>query len=216
MAKAVILGRKIGMDSVFDADGNYVPVTVIEAGPCRVLQVKTAEKDGYEALRLAFLEKKEPRTTKPQLGEFKKAGIPPHYHIREFRDVEGEFEVGQEIKVDAFQEGDIVQVSGHSKGRGFSGGMRRHGFQGAQITHGQSDRQRSPGSIGQSSDSSRVFKGMRMAGQHGTHRVTVKTLKVVKILPEKNLILIRGGVPGPPNGLLEVRTTVAAPAAAES
>ena len=209
MAKAAILGRKIGMDSIFDEEGNFLPVTVVEAGPCKVLQVKSAESDGYEAVRLAFQEKKESRTAKPQLGEFKKAGIAPHYHIREFRGLEGEFNVGDEVKVDAIQEGDIVAVSGTSKGRGFSGGMKRHGFGGAQITHGQSDRQRSVGSIGQASYPGRVFKGMKGPGQYGVERITVKNLEVLKVLPEKNLLLIKGGLPGAPNGLLEVRVTKA-------
>lgn len=207
MVKAAILGRKIGMDSVFDDQGNYLPVTVIEAGPCKVLQVKSKDSDGYDAVRVAYLEKKESRTRKPQLGEFKKAGLAPHYFIREFRGLEGEFNVGDEIKADAIQEGDTVNVSGHSKGRGFSGGMRRHGFSGAQITHGQSDRQRSPGAIGQASTPSRVFKGLRMAGHYGTDRVTTKNLSIVKVLPEKNLVLVKGAVPGARNGLVEIRVT---------
>ena len=212
MAKAVILGRKIGMDSIFDEEGNYLPVTIIEAGPCKVMQVKTEETDGYEAVRVAFLEKREKNTTKPVLGEFKKREMPPHYYIREFRGVEGgPFNVGDELKADAFGEGDTLTVSGNSKGRGFAGGMKRHGFGGAQITHGQSDRQRSPGSIGQASYPGRVFKGQKMAGQYGTTRITIKNLKVVKVLPEKNLVLVSGGVPGARNGLVELRVTHQAP-----
>ncbi len=215
MSKA-ILGRKIGMDSIFDEDGNYLPVTVIQAGPCRVLQVKTQESDGYDAVRLAFAEKKEQRTNKAQLGEFKKAGIPSHYFIREFRGLEGDFEVGGEITTDIFEEGDVVSVSGASKGRGFSGGMRRHGFSGAQITHGQSDRQRSPGAIGQASTPSRVFKGQRMAGQYGAKRVTVENLQVLKVLPEQGLLLVKGGIPGARNTLVEVRISKKVVAAAKS
>jgi large subunit ribosomal protein L3 len=217
MANAVILGRKLGMDSVFGEDGSYIPVTVIEAGPCKVVQVKTQEKDGYEALKLAFLPKKPTRTVKPQLGEFAKAGVEPHYHLREFRGVDvASFNPGDEILADRFREGDVVTVSGRSKGRGFAGTVRRHGFAGGPKTHGQSDRWRAPGSIGQSSYPSRVFKGMRMAGHMGTNRVTVKNLQVVKVITERNLVLVRGAVPGSTNGIVEVRVTRPAPEKAET
>ena len=214
MIKGAILGRKLGMDSIFDAEGNYIPVTVIEAGPCKVLQIKTQEKDGYEAVKVAFLPKKPQRTSKPQLGEFKAAGVDPHYHLREFRALEGgPYSVGDSVSVEQFAEGDRVMVTATSKGRGFAGGVRRHGFSGGPKTHGQSDRHRAPGSIGQSSYPSRVFKGMRMPGRMGNHRVSVKNLRVVQVLPEKNLLLVRGAVPGPLKGIVEIRKLHAAGAA---
>jgi len=217
MSDAVILGRKIGMDSVFGDDGEYIPVTVIEAGPCKVVQVKTQENDGYEAVKLAFLPKKAQRTTKPQLGEFKKAGIDPHYHMREFRGFDvAAYKPGDEVRVDRFHPGDVISVAGHAKGRGFAGGVKRHHFSGGPKSHGQSDRHRAPGSLGQSSYPSRVFKGIRMAGHLGTQRVTLKNLTVAKVIPEKNLLLVRGGVPGAPRSIVEIRVMRPAPAPAEA
>jgi large subunit ribosomal protein L3 len=205
MAKAMILGRKLGMNSIFDESGAHVPVTVIEAGPCRVVQVKTKENDGYEAVKVGFLPKKPRRTLKPQLGEFKKAGLEPMKHLHELRMESDGFKVGDEIRVDQFAKGDVVTVVGTSKGRGFQGVVKRHHFSGGPKTHGQSDRHRAPGSIGSSAFPSRVLKGLRMSGHMGDRRVTIKNLRVADVLPDQNLILLRGGVPGAIWGLLEIR-----------
>ncbi len=201
-----ILGKKIGMTSVFDDRGESVPCTVIEAGPCYVAQVKTVERDGYEAVQLGFGDAKERLVRKPAAGHFKKAGIAPKRLLREFKGFDAkQFPVGTEIKVDAlFATGDIVSVAGTSKGRGFQGVVKRHHFGGGFRTHGQSDRERAPGSIGSSSHPSRVFKGMRMAGRMGGERVTVKHLRVVQVIPESNLLLIRGSVPGHINAYVEI------------
>jgi len=195
------------MTRVFDENGNHVPVTVIEAGPCYVVQIKTPEKDGYRAVQLGFREKKETRVTKPLLGHFNKAGVKPLYVLREFRDFDSieSLKPGAEIRVDIFQPGDRVTVSGKSKGRGFAGVVKRHGFGGGPKTHGQSDRHRAPGSLGQASFPAKVFKGMRMAGRMGNQRVTVRNLEVVRVYPEQNLLLVKGGVPGAPNSYLEIR-----------
>jgi large subunit ribosomal protein L3 len=178
---------------------------VIEAGPCTVLQIKTPEKDGYSAVQLGFIEKREKLITMPLLGHFKKAGSTPKRILREFRDEEGEFKLGDSVNVAIFSEGDEVKVVGTSKGHGFAGVVKRHHFRGGPKTHGQSDRHRAPGSLGQSAYPNRVFKGMRMAGRMGGERVTISHLKVVKVLPERNLLLIEGGVPGARNGILEIR-----------
>lgn len=201
-----LLGKKLGMTSVFLPDGKAVPVTVIEAGPCPVYAVRSKEKDGYSALQLGFGEKKEKRTAKAQLAVFSKNGLKPPRLLREFKNFNGnEFKVGDSISVEIFLEGDKVKVTGMSKGKGFQGVMKRHGFGGVGgTTHGQSDRLRAPGSIGSSSDPSRVFKGTRMAGRTGYERVTVSRLTVVKIIPEKNIILIKGAVPGSINSLVEI------------
>lgn len=201
-----LLGKKLGMTSVFLPDGKAVPVTVIEAGPCPVYAVKSSEKDGYKALQLGFGEKKEKRTAKPQLAVFNKLGLKSPRLLREFKNFkDGEFNVGDSINVEIFQEGDKVKVSGLSKGKGFQGVMRRHGFGGVGgTTHGQSDRLRAPGSIGSSSDPSRVFKGTRMAGRTGYEKVTVSNLRVIKVIPEKNVILVKGAVPGSINSLVEI------------
>lgn len=192
-----IIGKKIGMTSIFGADGKYVPCTVIQAGPCVVTQVKTTETDGYNAVQLAFSDKKEKHTTKAEAGHFKKTGTNPKRKLVEFRYFPELPALGSEINADLFAEGDFVDVIGTSKGRGFQGVVKRHGFSGVgEQSHGQHDRQRAPGSIGNSSDASRVFKGMRMAGRMGGDRVKVKGLKVVKIFAEKNYILISGSVPG--------------------
>ncbi len=192
-----IIGKKIGMTSVFDAAGKQTAVTIIEAGPCVVTQKKTVESDGYNALQIAFGDKKEKHSTKSEVNHFSKAQTSPKRFVKEIRDSEIDKNVGETITVDIFTEGEKVEVVGTTKGKGFQGVVKRHGFGGVgQQSHGQHDRQRAPGSIGNSSDASRVFKGMRMAGRLGQDRVTMKGLKVVKIFPEKNYILISGSVPG--------------------
>ncbi|MBO8476475.1 MAG: 50S ribosomal protein L3 [Bacteroidetes bacterium] len=192
-----LLGKKIGMTSVFSADGKNVPCTVIEVGPCVVTQVKTMEKDGYEALQLGFADKKDKHTTKPEAGHFKKAGVTPKRHLAEFKGFDGGYKLGDEITVALFDGVEFVDVIGTSKGKGFQGVVKRHGFGGVgQTTHGQHNRLRAPGSIGACSYPAKVFKGMRMAGQTGNERVTVQNLKVLKVIPENNLLLIKGSVPG--------------------
>ena len=201
-----IIGRKMGMSSVYNKDGNIVPVTVIQAGPCRVVTIKTAEKDGYQALQLGFGSRKEKNISKPVLGQYKKNSLTPSYILKEFRFPEIEnYKIGDEIKVDFFKEGEKIKIRSKSKGKGFQGVMRRHGFSGVGgTTHGQSDRLRAPGSIGASSYPSRVFKGQRMAGRMGYENVTISNLSVVKILPEQNLILVKGAVPGSINTIVEL------------
>src|SRR5690606_2029130 len=205
-----ILGRKVGMTIVYDEAGNQTVCTVIEAGPCPVTQVKTSERDGYSAVQLGFGEKKARRTTKALAGHFEAAGVGPKRHLVEFRDWRGGEPpaVGAGVTVaDGFAEGDRGRVVGTAKGKGFQGVVKRHGFGGVNdATHGQHNRQRAPGSIGQSSSPSRVFKGMRMHGQTGNDRVTVKNLRVVRVMADQHLLLIKGAVPGPKNGLLEIRT----------
>lgn len=205
---SAILGKKIGMTSVFDAQGNQQIVTVIEAGPMVVTQVKTADsKDRYNSVQVGFGEKKEKRTTKALKGHFAKAGTTPKQKVVEFRNYGLETELGQTITIgDVFKDGEKVDVSGTSKGKGFQGVVKRHGFSGVGMrSHGQHNRERAPGSLGQSSDPSRVFKGMRMAGRTGGDRVTLKKLTVVKVMAEQNLILIKGAVPGPKGGFVEIR-----------
>ena len=192
-----LLGKKIGMTSVFSADGKNTPCTVIEVGPCVVTQVKNIEKDGYEALQLGFQDKKDKHTTKPMAGHFKKAGVTPKRHLAEFKGFEGEYKLGDTIAVDFFAEGDFVDIAGTSKGKGFQGVVKRHGFGGVgQTTHGQHNRLRAPGSIGACSYPAKVFKGMRMAGQTGNQRVTVQNLQVLKVIAEHNLMMIKGSIPG--------------------
>ena len=193
-----LLGKKIGMTSVFSADGKNVPCTVIEVGPCVVTQVKTSATDGYEALQLGFVQKKEKHTTKPLAGHFEKAGVAPQRHLAEFKGFEGEYKLGDTITVDAlFAEADFVDIQGTSKGKGYQGVVKRHGFGGVgQTTHGQHNRLRAPGSIGACSYPAKVFKGMRMAGQMGNEKVTVQNLQVIKVMPEHNLLLIKGSIPG--------------------
>ncbi|PAP76847.1 50S ribosomal protein L3 [Rubrivirga marina] len=203
---SAILGRKVGMTSVFDESGRQTVVTVIEAGPCAVTQVKTPDTDGYSAIQLGFQDKKAKRTTKALQGHFEAAGVSPKKHVVEFRDVDLDVALGDEVTVDVFAEGDRVAVSGTSKGKGFQGVVKRHGFRGVNdATHGQHNRQRAPGSIGQASDPSRVFKGTRMGGRTGGERVTVKNVRVVRTLPDNNLILVKGAVPGHKNGIVEIR-----------
>jgi large subunit ribosomal protein L3 len=202
-----LLGKKIGMTSIFDESGQVIPCTVIEAGPCYVTHIKTPERDGYAAIQLGYDEHKERLVNKPDAGQFKKVAVKPQRLVREFRG-EGsqDLQPGQEIKVDkVFAKGDIVSVVGTSKGRGFQGVVKRHHFGGGFRTHGQSDRERAPGSIGSSSYPSRVFKGLRMAGRMGGERVTVHNLKVVGIIADSNLLLVKGSVPGAINAYLEIR-----------
>ncbi|MGI6073323.1 MAG: 50S ribosomal protein L3 [Fermentimonas sp.] len=192
-----LLGKKIGMTSVFSAEGRNIPCTVIEAGPCVVTQVKTIETDGYEAIQLGFVDKKDKHTTKPEEGHFKKAGVTPKRHLAEFKGFGDQYKTGAEIKVDIFNDAAYVDVIGTSKGKGFQGVVKRHGFGGVgQTTHGQKNRLRAPGSIGQSSTPSKVIKGLKMAGQMGNERVTVQNLQVLKVIPEHNLLLLKGSVPG--------------------
>ena len=192
-----LLGKKIGMTSVFSADGKNVPCTVIEVGPCVVTQIKTVEVDGYEAVQVGFEDKKEKHTNKPEMGHFKKAGVTPKRHLAEFKGFETEYKLGDVISIDLFAEDDFVDVVGTSKGKGYQGVVKRHGFGGVgQTTHGQHNRLRAPGSIGACSYPARVFKGTRMAGQTGNERVTVQNLQVLKVIPEHNLLMIKGSVPG--------------------
>ncbi len=192
-----LIGKKIGMTSVFSADGQNVPCTVIEVGPCVVTQVKTVANDGYDALQLGFEDQKEKHLTQPELGHFRKAGVAPKRHLAEFKGFGDQYALGDTICADFFTEADFVDVVGTSKGKGFQGVVKRHGFGGVgQSTHGQHNRQRKPGSIGACSYPAKVFKGMRMAGQMGNERVTVQNLQIIKVIPEHNVIMIKGSVPG--------------------
>ena len=192
-----LIGKKIGMTSVFSADGRNVPCTVIEVGPCVVTQVKTVEADGYAALQLGFEEQKEKHLTQPELGHFRKAGVTPKRHLAEFKGFGDDYKTGDTIGADFFTEADFVDVVGISKGKGFQGVVKRHGFGGVgESTHGQHNRLRAPGSVGACSYPAKVFKGMRMAGQTGNERVTVQNLQVIKVIPEHNLIMIKGSIPG--------------------
>jgi large subunit ribosomal protein L3 len=192
-----IIGKKIGMTSVFGGDGKYIPCTVILAGPCTVTQVRTKETDGYQAVQLSFGDKKEKNALKSEIGHFKKAGTTPKRKLVEFREFPENPELGTEVKVDLFTEGEYVNVIGTSKGKGFQGVVRRHHFSGVGgTTHGQHNRLRAPGSMGASSYPSRVFKGMRAGGHMGAERVKIQNLEVVKVLPEQNLLVIKGAVPG--------------------
>ena len=192
-----LIGRKIGMTSVFSADGKNVPCTVIEAGPCVVTQVKTVANDGYDAVQLAFADMKEKSVSKPMAGIFKKAGTTPKRHLAEFKFDEDEYKLGDTITVDIFKDTVYVDVIGTSKGRGYQGPVKRHNFNGVgSRSHGQDDRQRAPGSIGASSFPSRLFKGLKMNGHMGNDRVTTQNLRVLKVIPEHNLLLIKGSVAG--------------------
>ena len=192
-----LLGKKIGMMSVFSADGKNVPCTVIEAGPCAVTQVKTIEKDGYEAVQIGFQDQKENRVNAPLAGHFKKAGVAPKRHLAEFKGYETELKLGDVLTVDLFADSVYVSVTGTSKGKGFQGVVKRHNFGGVgQATHGQHNRARKPGSIGACSYPAKVFKGLRMGGQMGNARVTTHNLQVLKVIPEHNLLVIKGSVPG--------------------
>lgn len=201
-----LIGRKLGMTQMFDEAGVVHPVTVVEAGPCVVTQVKTEEKDGYTALQLGFGLSK--RLNKPEQGHRAASG----FQSRTLREVKAddvaEFTIGQVLKADVFENGEVVDVTGTSKGRGFQGGVKRHGFSGGPRTHGQSDRLRAPGSIGSSATPGRVFKGLRMAGHMGVDKVTVRNLQILRVDTERNLLLIKGSVPGPNNGLVIIRRAV--------
>jgi large subunit ribosomal protein L3 len=203
-----ILGKKVGMTQVFDESGEVIPVTVIEAGPCFVTQKKTVEKDGYAAIQLGFEEVKPKRLTQPQQGHLRRNNLPPLRHLREIRMSEGElgdYEEGQKISIGIFEVGEIVDVVGISKGRGFAGAMKRYGFGGGPTTRGQSDRQRAPGSIGQGTTPGRVYKGKRMPGRMGNQRVSAQSLQVVLVDPQRNLLAVKGSVPGARNGLLLIK-----------
>jgi large subunit ribosomal protein L3 len=202
---AAILGKKIGMTQVFAEDGRVERVTVVEAGPCWVTGIRTHERDGYEAVQLAFGETTEKSLNRPLLGHLKKADAPALRHVAEFRDEAGELQVGEQVTVDAFEKGDTVKVSGVSKGKGFQGTIKRHNFSRGPVSHG-SHNVRAPGSIGASATPSRVFKGIRGPGQMGNKRITQKGLTVVDVIPGDNLLLLRGSVPGPKGTCVEIRT----------
>jgi len=206
-----LLGRKVGMTQVFSPSGEAIPVTVIELGPCVVTQIRDRERDGYEAIQVGFGEIKPKSLTKPEQGHLAGAGRLVRY-LREFStDNIDDHQVGQVLTVDVFEPGQIIDVTGTSKGRGFQGVVKRHGFSGGPKTHGQSDRHRAPGSIGAGTDPGHVWKGTRMAGRMGNRRVTVQNLQVVEVLPDQHILLVRGSVPGAKNGLLMVRQAVKAP-----
>ena len=201
-----LIGKKIGMTSLYDEKGNNLACTIIEAGPCVVTQIKNEEKDGYNSVQLGFLDKKERNINKAEAGHFKNANTAPKRNLFEFKNFENELSVGDVLNVDHFSEGEFVDVSGTSKGKGFQGVVKRHGFAGVgQSTHGQHNRLRAPGSIGAASYPARVFKGMKMAGQMGNEKVTVQNLKVIKVVPEKNLLVIKGCVPGHKNSIVTIR-----------
>lgn len=195
---AGLLGKKIGMTSIFSADGINIPCTVLQVGPCVITQVKTIEKDGYNALQLSFDDRKEKNTSKPLLGHFKKANTSPKHFIREIKDFQGEYKLGDVITAEIFNEDNYVDVTGISKGKGFQGVVKRHGFSGVGgQTHGQHNRLRAPGSLGASSFPSRVLKGMRMAGRTGNKTVKMLNMQIVKLIPEQNILVVKGSVPGP-------------------
>lgn len=201
-----LLAKKLGMTNIFSDDGQIIPVTILEAGPCKIFSIRTKEKDGYESLQLGFGQRKEKNVKKPLKGFYAKVSLPAPQLIKEFRNFDiSTYKVGDEIKTDIFQVGDKVKVSGRNKGKGFQGVVRRHGFSGVgSATHGQSDRQRAPGSIGASSYPSRVFPGQRMAGRMGFENTTIRNLKVVKIVADKNIIMVKGAVPGSVNSIVAI------------
>ncbi|MFW5749039.1 MAG: 50S ribosomal protein L3 [Chloroflexota bacterium] len=202
-----IIGKKVGMTQIVDDSGNAIPVTVIEAGPCFVTQVRDADKDGYVAVQLGFGETKPQRLTQGQLGHLRRNNLPALRYLREFRLLDGQLDVeeGQEIRVNVFEQGERVDVIGTSKGRGFAGTIKRHGFARGPKTHGQSDRERSPGAIGMCATPGRTLKGQRMAGRMGNERVTTKNLEVMVIDPERNLLAVRGSVPGARDGIVLIK-----------
>ncbi|MBU2947542.1 50S ribosomal protein L3 [Zobellia uliginosa] len=200
-----LIGKKVGMTSIFDENGKNIPCTVIEAGPCVVTQVRTEEVDGYKALQLGFDDKADKRANKAEAGHFKKAGTSPKKKVVEFQGFDEDYKLGDTVGVDVFVEGEFVDVIGTSKGKGFQGVVKRHGFGGVgQATHGQHNRLRAPGSIGAASYPARVFKGMKMAGRMGGDRVTVQNLRVLKVVPEKNLLVVKGAVPGHKNAYVTI------------
>ena len=201
-----LIGKKIGMTSLFDEQGKNIPCTVIDLGPCVVTQVRTEEVDGYSALQLGFDDKAEKRATNAALGHFKKANTVPKKKVVEFQDFEEEYKLGDTLTVELFKEGEFVDVSGTSKGKGFQGVVKRHGFAGVgQATHGQHNRLRAPGSIGAASYPARVFKGMRMAGRMGGEKVKVQNLRVLKVVAEKNLLVVKGAIPGHKNAYITIQ-----------
>jgi large subunit ribosomal protein L3 len=206
-----ILGTKLGMTQIFDENARVVPVTVIQAGPCTVAQLKSPERDGYAAVQLAYGEVRPRKVTKPVAGHYARAGVEPRRHLVELRtDDAGDYAVGQELKADVFAAGDRVDVVGVSKGKGTAGVVKRHGFAGLSASHGTERKHRSPGSVGACATPGRIFKGLRMSGHMGHERVTVLNLQVVKVDPERNLLLVRGAVPGPKRGLVMLRSSVRA------
>ena len=207
MNKAII-GKKLGMSQIFAQDGTMIPVTVVEAGPCPVVQKKTVERDGYSAVQVAFGDTKESRLTKPELGHLKKAGVAPKRYLREFKlDNADSLEIGQEIKCDVFAEGDAVDVVGTTKGRGFTGTIQRWNYACGPMAHG-SGYHRGVGSMSSNSDPSRVFKNKRMPGHYGTERVTIQNLRIVKVDVERNLLLIKGGIPGANGGIVVIKQSI--------
>ncbi len=205
-----IIGKKVGMTQIFDPQGNAIPVTVIQAGPCYVTQVRDADRDGYVAIQLGFGETKPKHLTQGQLGHLRRNNLPALRVLREFRLKSGETDVmeGQEIKVDVFEKGERVDIVGTSKGRGFTGAIKRHGFHRQPKTHGQSDRERAPGSVGQNSFPGRTMKGQRMAGRSGTDRVTIQNLEVMIVDAERNLLAVRGSIPGARDGIVLIKPAV--------
>jgi large subunit ribosomal protein L3 len=202
-----IIGRKLGMTQIFLEDGSMIPVSVVEVGPCPVVQKKTEQRDGYNAVQLGFLPKKSQRVNKPVSGHFKKAGVAPTYYLKEFRveDVEGT-EVGQMITLDLFKPGDVVDVTGLSKGKGFTGVIKRYGFHGSPGSHGTHEYFRHGGSVGSAAFPHHTFKGMKMPGHHGNQRITLQNIKVVDVKEDQNLILLRGGIPGSRHGWVMIRS----------
>ena len=201
-----LIGKKIGMTSIFDESGKNLPCTVIKAGPCVVTQIKSKETDGYDSVQLGFSDKSDKHVNSAESGHFKKANTPPKKNLSEFKGFEDELKIGDKLTVDHFEEGEYVDVSGLSKGRGFQGVVKRHGFAGVgQATHGQHNRLRAPGSIGAASYPARVFKGMKMAGRMGNEKITIQNLKVLKVVKEKNLLVLKGSVPGHKNSILVIR-----------
>ena len=208
MVKAII-GKKVGMTQIFDENGKVVPVTVMEAGPCVVVQTKTEERDGYNAVQLGFQDVKERRLTKPQLGHIKKAGVSAKKYLKEFRlDDISALSIGDEIKADIFAEGDKIDVTGISRGKGFSGAIKRHSASRTATSHGGGPVHRHAGSMGAGSDPARIFKGKMGAGQMGAEQVTVQNLDIVKVDPEKNMIAVKGAIPGPKSGIVYIKNTV--------
>ncbi|MDY4186343.1 MAG: 50S ribosomal protein L3 [Candidatus Borkfalkiaceae bacterium] len=208
MNKAII-GRKLGMTQIFSADGKVIPVTVVEAGPCPVVQIKTVERDGYSALKLGFMKVSEKELNKPEIGQFKKAGVEPQKHLKEFRvDNAGEYEVGGVVTVEKFAEGDRIDVVGMTKGHGFSGVIKRWNHHRLKETHGVGPVHREVGSMGANSSPSRVFKNKRMPGQYGNERVTVQNLEIVKVDAARNALLIKGAIPGPKGGVVCISDSV--------
>ena len=202
-----IIGRKLGMTQVFLENGSVIPVTVVEAGPCAVVQKKTKERDGYNALQIGFLPKNSQRVNRPISGHFKKAGVGPFYHLKEFRveRVEG-YELGQEVSLNLFKPGDVVDVTGLSKGKGFTGVIKRHGFHGSPGSHGTHEYFRHGGSVGSAAYPHHTFKGLKMPGQHGNRKVTLQNIKILDVKDDQNLILLKGGIPGGPRGLVLIQS----------